>query len=740
MAGWGSEFRRVRVPGGFAHGYSPHGVLSSKGKATRLRAALVGAGYVSDVHIAALERLGVEVVGIVDSDFERAFGKTGSHGVSRAYVNLKELLREVQPDVVHVLTPPATHAGLCIEAFAAGCHVYVEQPLATSDEDCARILDASHSAGRLLCVGHSLVFDPLMQRLRASIASHGLGDMVHLSASYNFDESRIPGFAGKWYRDLPGGFLEELAAHPASLFVNLLGLPQAVYSREVMNSYGDARGLMAMLEWEHGTGSLHVSLDARPESLVLDVRGTRASAALDFTDFAMEVRRSWSSAGRLGIALGRMESVAQRATRAVERGTRTVTRAIDATGGVHSLVEAFYNAIGSGGASPVSGTEGRRVVALLRELWPPDSGAVSRPRRRLFTPAGQLLPAEVLSPLPDDAGETALVTGATGVTGRRLVAALVKRGVRVRALARSAERGRSIARDGVEVVVGDLADPEVIPGLAEGAQVVYHLASTMSGSWESFRLTDIAGTRRLLEECGRAGVRRFVFTSTLSVLSESELAEEGLTTGNGSSNDVSRAGNPYARAKLAIERMILREAAAGTMEAVILRPGLVYGPGRSAYLTHLPGLGTRRGDRYVLFGDGNVPLPISYVENVVSALILAASAPGASGGVFTILDDDPPTQREYVQRLGELTGRPLRVTGIPRAGAYLVGLGAEGVALLRNEAPATTRRRLVSMTERMQYDCSEAKELLGWTPGVSWSEGLARNVEWESKRNGRGAG
>ena len=709
-------------------------------KPARVRAALVGAGYVSDLHISALERLGVEVVGIVDSDFERAFRKTGSHGVGRAYVNLKELFRDVQPDAVHVLTPPQSHAAICEEVFERGCHVYVEKPMAPSDEECARIQDASLAAGRMLCVGHSLVFDPLMQRLRATIASHGLGDMVHLAASYAFDESRIPGFAGKWYRELPGGFLEELAAHPVSLLVNLLGLPQAVYPRLVANSYGDARALMAMLEWERGTASLHVSLDARPESLLLEVRGTRASATLDFTDFAMEVHRSWSNAGRLGIALSRIDSVAQRATRSVERGTRTITQAIDATGGVHSLVEAFYNAIRTGGESPVSGTEGRRVVALLRELWPVDAPLPARPRRRRFTAGGQLLAAEELAPMPAETGETALVTGATGVTGRRLVAALVKRGVHVRALARSAERGRSIARDGVEVVVGDLADPEVMPGLAEGAQVVYHLASTMHGSWEGFRLTDIAGTRRLLDECRRAGVRRLIFTSTLAALSEAELDGADPVNGNGTRNGAAaaRTGSPYARAKLEIERMLLHESEAGKVEVVILRPGLVYGPGRSAFLTHLPGLGARRGDRYVLFGDGNVPLPVAYVENVVSALILAAHAAGANGHALTIVDDDPPTQREYVQRLGELTGRRLKVTGIPRAGAYLVGLGAEGVALLRNSAPVTTRRRLLGMTERLQYDCSEARELLGWTPDVSWGEGLARNVEWESRRNGRG--
>src|SRR5690606_12023644 len=109
------------VSGAYAHGISTHAVLSPKVKPAGVRAALVGAGYVSDLHISALERLGVEVVGIVDSDFERAFGKTGSHGVGRAYVNLKELFRDVQPDAVHVLTPPQSHAAICEEVFERGC-------------------------------------------------------------------------------------------------------------------------------------------------------------------------------------------------------------------------------------------------------------------------------------------------------------------------------------------------------------------------------------------------------------------------------------------------------------------------------------------------------------------------------------------------------------------------------------------------------------------------------------------
>jgi nucleoside-diphosphate-sugar epimerase len=345
---------------------------------------------------------------------------------------------------------------------------------------------------------------------------------------------------------------------------------------------------------------------------------------------------------------------------------------------------------------------------MLRAMWP-EPVASPRPAERRIRPTGR---------------RVALVTGANGFIGRHLVARLCAEGLQVRALVRSAARAGAMGPN-VEVIAGNLGDPETITGIADGAEMVFHLASIMRGRWEDFEQVDVAGTRLLLDEARHAGTRRIVFTSTMSVYplgAGRAITEEMIESPE-------RVG-PYARAKLTIEQMLMDANRAGQIEAVVTRPGLVFGPGSSPYLTHLPHLGTLRGNRYIVFGDGAVPLQLTFVENTVDALWRAATRPAAAGKTFTLVDPDPPTQREYVRALAELTRRPLELVRIPRSVAWMAGLAAELGSAALHRPPPTTRRLLLGKTAKPVFDCSRARSVLGWNPAVHWREGLRRAVAW----------
>ncbi|MEO7963703.1 MAG: NAD-dependent epimerase/dehydratase family protein, partial [Gemmatimonadaceae bacterium] len=190
----------------------------------------------------------------------------------------------------------------------------------------------------------------------------------------------------------------------------------------------------------------------------------------------------------------------------------------------------------------------------------------------------------------------------------------------------------------------------------------------------------------------------------------------------------------YSRAKLLMEQRLMDANRSGAIEAVVLRPGLVFGEGISPYLEHLPHVGSFKGNRYTMFGDGEVPLQLTYVGNVVDALWRSAVSADAPGQILTIIDDDIPTQREFVQRLAALSGRPLSVKTIPRPVAWLIGLGVETAAGVLRQKPPTTRQLLLGKTTKLAFDCSRAKRVLGWTPTVSWEEGLRRAVAWDNER------
>lgn len=703
-----------------------------------LHVGIVGAGMISDVHVRGLRRIpGVSVVGIADADRRRAQAKGQALGIPGVFSSARDLLREAAPQVVHVLTPPFTHGDTCVELLEAGAHVYVEKPMAMALADCDRMIAAADRTGRALCVGHCTVFDPLVQRALALVEGGELGEVVHATAVYCFDTKRIPGYRNKsWYRQLPGGFVEDLAAHPAALLLRVLGPASDIRAvRDARRDDSGVSGVTAVVSAARGTGTLVVSLDARPEDVSLEVRCTRGTVAVNLTTMAMTVQRERGLPKKVAHGLRSMESAAQIVGQTMGSTAQVLMGRRDTTKGIHSLIHAFYEALRGGRRPPVDGRAGREAVALLRTIWPESESPVGRPGRRVLRAAasGRDHVPRAEPPL------RALVTGATGFIGTHLIRALADRGVQVRALARTEARGARLLRRDIEVVVGDFADPEVIDGLATDIDVIFHLASVMTGPGDDFERVDIDGSRRLIEEAKRAGARRIVFTSTMGAYALGDLRDGARVTEE--MIDVPERVGHYSRAKLLIERMLMEAHDAGALEAVIVRPGLVFGPGLSPYLTHLPHLGSLRGDRYVVFGDGEVPLQLTYVENTVDALWLCATRADAAGQTFTIIDEELPTQREFVRRLAELTGRPLRVTAIPRPIAYALGLGVETAARLTKRKPPTTRRLLLGKTTKLAFDCSRAARVLGWRPAVSWEEGLRRAVVWaneEGTHNGAG--
>ena len=686
----------------------------------------MGAGLISDIHVTGLARVGVQVMAIVDADERRAREKAAQHGIAATFTTQRAMLDAVQPDIVHVLTPPASHAALCIEAMEAGAHVYVEKPMASTVEECDRMIAAAERTGRRLCVGHSLVYDPLMQRALDLIASGEVGEILHADATYAFDPARIPGYRNKtWYRHLGGGFLEDLASHPASVLLRLIGDPRTVTGVRDRRSPGALEEVTALVDGERGAATMHVSLAARPEDVSVVVRCTRGTLRADFSTMTLVVQRDRKLPKKLAHGVKNLETSAQLAVQTVTSMGRVVAKRTDTTKGIHSLIAAFVAALDAGAPAPVAGREGRAAVSILRTLWPDASPLAARPARWVLSRGDAATPTS--SELP-----SALVTGATGFIGRHLVRFLAERGVRVRAMARDPERGRELAHPNVEVVVGDFGDPAAIDGIAAGMDTVFHLASVMKGTADEFERVDLAGGRRLLDEAKRAGVRRFVFTSTMGAFKLGGLRDGSVVTEE-MSDDPERVGH-YSRAKLLMERLLLEANGTGDIEAVVLRPGLVFGDGISPYLEHLPHVGSFKGDRYTVFGDGEVPLQLTYVGNVVDALWRAATSPDAPGQTFTIIDDDVPTQRQFVRRLAELTGRPLTVRTIPRPAAWLIGLGVETAAGVLRQKPPTTRQLLLGKTAKLAFDCSRAKRVLGWTPTVSWDEGLRRAVAWDEAR------
>jgi nucleoside-diphosphate-sugar epimerase len=324
-----------------------------------------------------------------------------------------------------------------------------------------------------------------------------------------------------------------------------------------------------------------------------------------------------------------------------------------------------------------------------------------------------------------------LVTGATGFVGSHLVRALLRRGESVRILSRTASRAASLRAAGAEVRLGDLGEPQTLSGIAEGANVIFHLGSALRASADLFDRVDVQGTRRLLADAERAGVGRFVYAGSLSGYHLVERGNGSLIDELCPLDDTGLLGN-YARAKSCCDEAVLAANRFGRMEGVVVRLGLVCGPGTNVLPPHV-GKSIAR-NWVALFGDGGVPLPLTFVDNAVDALILAAVVPGIAGEPFNIVDDDVLTQRDYLELLRQCTGGMPHVLRLPLSAYYLLGQLTEWAAALGGKEPETTRHRIRNRLTRVTWDCSKAARMLQWQPRVPLRDGLARTFRTYASR------
>ncbi|RPI60981.1 MAG: NAD(P)-dependent oxidoreductase, partial [Lysobacterales bacterium] len=337
----------------------------------------------------------------------------------------------------------------------------------------------------------------------------------------------------------------------------------------------------------------------------------------------------------------------------------------------------------------------------------------------------------------------ALVTGGTGFLGTHLVTELLHDDWTVRVLARRVGRATRLP-EGVEVVIGDLDDNGVLGEAARGADVVFHLAAATSGPWEAHAATTVEGTRRMLEACHDAGVRRFILASSIVVYDKSGRVPGEVIRESSELLEAAPAAGAYARGKLEAERLARqymlgaaggskgnRSAAspadAGRMEVVIVRPGLVYGPGRLAF----PHLGELFGETRVAYGSPSLLLPLVEACSCARALVHLATSTAAGGRTYNVIDAHSTTRDEYLRAIESVTGHRPRTLYLPaRPVAFACGmLGRIGRAAGVTRMAELSQDKIRARSIELRYDTSALQADTSWRPLQSFEHGLARTLE-----------
>jgi predicted dehydrogenase/nucleoside-diphosphate-sugar epimerase len=674
----------------------------------KLRTVVVGAGYVATHHLAALSRLDfVELVGLCDRDRAAAETLAARFGIPRVAASLAEFA-DARPDMVYVLTPPASHAALAIEAMDMGCHVLVEKPMADSVADCEAMLAKARATGRKLGVNHSDLFDPVLMRALEAAREGDIGEVLSVDIVRN---SEYPPYAGG---PLPGQVAQgsypfrDLGVHGFYTIEAFLG---PIESAEVHWQSRGADPNLAFDEWQaqartaRGVGRLLLSWNARPMENRLIVRGTRGIIEVDRFTQVCRVHKVLPGPKFIGILLNAFFSAVKDSVRIPLNVLRFATGRLKPSPGIRTGAEAFAKAVRHDETPPFTGEDGLRIARLLDPLCAqPD-----RERREQLEARYAPLP-------PADA----LVTGAAGFLGRAVVAALRAQGKTVRVLVR-----RPVAAfgddPGIQTLIGDLGDPRIVDHAVAGGGIVYHVGAAMRGGPRDFEAGTVWGTRNVLDACRRHASPRLVYVSSMSVFDHAgRRANETLAEGYRFEPHPQLRG-AYTRTKLVAEQMVADAITQHGLPAVILRPGQIFGPGAEEVT---PNGTIALAGRWIAIGGGRIPLPLIYRDDVVDALLRAAESPQAIGRIFNLVDTDTVDRDTYLRRCKAKLGAKLKLMHVPQWVFLCLAIGVELLGkILKREVPLT-RYRVRSLRPLANFDTTAAREILGWTPRIGVRKGL----------------
>ena len=305
-----------------------------------------------------------------------------------------------------------------------------------------------------------------------------------------------------------------------------------------------------------------------------------------------------------------------------------------------------------------------------------------------------------------------LVTGASGFVGRAFCAASVSNGMEVRGVTRTLS---NLPINVANFAVGNIDGNTHWLDVLTDCQFVVHLAARVHVMQESatdplleFRRVNVQGTLTLARQAASAGVRRFVFVSSIGV-NGAETFQQPFT----SEGSVMPHSN-YAVSKFEAESALQALATETGMEVVIIRPPLVYGPNAPGNFGSLM--------RWITLG---VPLPLGAIHNqrslvslgnLVDLILTCLKHTAAANQTFMVSDGEDVSTTELLRRMGQAMGHPARLFPVPESWLKLAA-GLVG-------RPDVAQRLCGSL----QVDISKTQQLLGWTPPFTLDEGLSQSV------------
>ena len=611
---------------------------------TPLRVALVGCGKMGLHHLAAIKKTaGATLVGIADPLADADDLKDLIPRDATIFADVATMLKEARPDVAHIVTPPHTHMSLARQLIEAGVHVYVEKPFAMTKAEAAEMLAFAASKGILISAGHQNLFEVPAILAREHIRT--IGKVVHIESFFSFRQVR---------RTItPADQAKDILPHAVYPLVDQMRAGTGLQDTAITVSGIDVRtsgDVYALLRLADCTGVLIVTLSGRPIEQYQTIVGTNGSMRADY------VTGSLTKVLGPGAGPGILFTPFRWSWPALKAATKNIVHiALGHHGsypGLTVLTKTFYDGIRTRGAAPMTPQSIADTVDICEQI----GDALDRVERETETAAQARLAEGAARLASIKHPHVVLVTGGTGLLGRKTVEELRHAGHRVRTVNRRMPPP-STRVPGVEYVTGDLARG-LEPAAFDAVETIVHCAAETSGGKAEQQRNSIAATRLLLERGAAAGVKKFLHISSLAVLKP----------GNGREVDESApldAGNlergPYVWGKAESEIIAERSGKELGVDVKVIRPG----PLVDYADYHAPGrLGRELGPWYVAIGGRQLPLSVLDVGTGARVIRSYVDDFAAAPKMVNLVESPAPTRGELVKRLTDV--RPdLRVFWFP---------------------------------------------------------------------------
>ena len=315
------------------------------------------------------------------------------------------------------------------------------------------------------------------------------------------------------------------------------------------------------------------------------------------------------------------------------------------------------------------------------------------------------------------------ITGATGFLGSHLTTRLLKEGQNLRLLARDIKKAERFKKNVDKLVVADICDREAVSALVEGCDVVIHLVSnfrTASGSPDSYRRINVGGTKNVLEASKSAGVRRFIYCSTIGVHGH-------VNSTPANEESPYNPGDLYQETKMEAELVCHDLMKQDEMDITIIRPCSMYGPGDMRMLKMFKMLVKHK---FFLVGPCKEHFHAVYIDDIVNGFLRAIRTPGVGGETIIIGGKDYVPLEDYIATAAKAVGTPKPTLRFPYWMFYFAAVVCESICVPLGIEPPLHRRRVRFYKNNRAFSIDKARKILQYEPKVDLEEGMRRTVKW----------